>query len=103
MFAIIETGGKQYRVEEGMELSVEVLKAEAGASLSIDKVLMVGEGAKSTVGTPYVKGATVDCEVLGHGRGPKVVIFKKLSKKDARKKQGHRQDFTQLKVKAIKA
>lgn len=103
MFAIIETGGKQYRVEEGSELNVELLKADEGSSLTIDKVLMVGEGAKSKVGTPYVDGAKVDVEVLGHGRGPKVVVFKKLAKKDSRKKQGHRQDYTQLKVKAIKA
>ncbi len=103
MFAIIETGGKQYRVEEGLELDVELLNAEPGSELSIDKVLLVGNGAKTTVGTPYVNGAKVDCEVIKHGRGKKIIIFKLLAKKDSRKKQGHRQDYTQLKVKAITA
>ena len=103
MFAIIETGGKQYRVEEGVELDVELLKAEPGSKLSIDKVLLIGDGAKTRIGTPYVEGALVDCEVVKHARGKKVVVFKKLAKKDSRKKQGHRQDYTQLKVQAIKA
>ncbi len=101
MFAIIETGGKQYRVEEGLELDVELLHAEPGSKLSIDKVLLVGNGAKTTVGTPYVDGAKVDCEIIKHGRGKKIIIFKLLAKKDSRKKQGHRQDYTQLKVKTI--
>lgn len=103
MFAIIETGGKQYRVEEGTEVDVELLKADTGSKLSIDKVLLVGDGANTKIGSPYVEGATVDCEVVKHARGKKVVVFKKLAKKDSRKKQGHRQDYTQLKVKAIKA
>lgn len=103
MFAIIETGGKQYRVEEGLELNVDSLKAEAGAAMSIDKVLLVGNGDSTKIGAPYVDGAKVDCEVVGHGRGEKIIVFHKLSKKDSHKKQGHRQNFTTLKVKAIKA
>ncbi len=103
MFAIIETGGKQYRVEEGLEFNVDLIKADAGKSLSIDSVLLVDKDGDTKIGEPYVKGATVDCEVLGHTRGQKVVVFHKLSKKDARKTQGHRQDYTQLKVKSIKA
>ncbi|SKA73657.1 large subunit ribosomal protein L21 [Paucidesulfovibrio gracilis DSM 16080] len=103
MFAIIETGGKQFRVEEGLELDVELLKAEAGSTVSIDKVLLVGNGDATQIGAPYVDGAKVDCEVVKHGRGKKVVVFHKLPKKDARKKQGHRQDFTRLKVKSITA
>ena len=103
MFAIIETGGKQYRVEEGLELDVELLDAKPGDSLSIDKVLLVGDGDKTKIGAPYVDGAAVDCEVVTHGRAPKIVVFHKLAKKDSRKTQGHRQDFTKLKIKAIKA
>lgn len=103
MFAIIETGGKQFRVEEGFEFNVESLKVEPGAALTLDKVLLVGDGAASKVGAPYVEGAKVDCEVLGHGRGPKILVFHKRPKKDSRKTQGHRQNFTRLKVKAITA
>jgi len=103
MFAIIETGGKQYRVEEGLELNVDLLKAEAGNNVSIDSVLLVDKDGNTTIGAPYVQGATVECEVLGHLRGKKVVVFHKLPKKDARKTQGHRQDYTKLKVKSIKA
>ena len=103
MFAIIETGGKQYRVEEGLELNVDLLKADAGNALSIDSVLLVEKDGDTMIGAPYVKGAMVECEVLGHTRGEKVVVFHKLSKKDSRKTQGHRQDYTQLKVKSIKA
>ena len=103
MFAIIEAGGKQYRVEEGLEFNVDLMKADAGKSLSIDSVLLVDNDGDTKIGAPYVKGAKVDCEVLGHIRGKKVTVFHKLSKKDARKTQGHRQDYTQLKVKSIKA
>lgn len=103
MFAIIEAGGKQYRVEEGLEFNVDLMKADAGKSVSIDSVLLVDKDGDTKIGEPYVKGAKVDCEVLGHIRGKKVVVFHKLSKKDARKTQGHRQDYTQLKVKTIKA
>ncbi|GAB7023255.1 50S ribosomal protein L21 [Salidesulfovibrio brasiliensis] len=103
MFAIIETGGKQYRVEEGLELNVDLLKVEAGDKLSLDKVLLVEKDGDTKVGAPYVEGASVECEILGHIRGKKVVVFHKLPKKDARKTQGHRQDYTQIKVKSIKA
>ncbi|NDV18436.1 50S ribosomal protein L21 [Pseudodesulfovibrio sp. JC047] len=103
MFAIIETGGKQYRVEEGLEFNVDLLKADAGNSLSIDSVLLFDKDGDTKIGAPYVEGAKVECEVLGHIRGEKVVVFHKLSKKDARKTQGHRQDYTQLKVKSINA
>ncbi|MBI9080579.1 MAG: 50S ribosomal protein L21 [Pseudodesulfovibrio sp.] len=103
MFAIIETGGKQYRVEEGLELNVDLLKADTGNNLSIDSVLLVEKDGDTKIGEPYVMGAKVECEVLGHIRGKKVVVFHKLPKKDARKTQGHRQDYTQLKVKSITA
>ncbi|WP_147820654.1 50S ribosomal protein L21 [Salidesulfovibrio onnuriiensis] len=103
MFAIIETGGKQYRVEEGLEFNVDLLKVEAGDKLALDKVLLVDKDGDTKVGAPYVDGAQVECEVLGHTRGKKVIVFHKLPKKDARKTQGHRHDYTQLKVKSIKA
>lgn len=103
MFAIIETGGKQYRVEEGLELNVDLLKVEAGNNVSIDSVLLVEKDGDTKIGEPFVKGAKVECEVLGNIRGKKVVVFHKLPKKDSRKKQGHRQDYTQLKVKSITA
>lgn len=102
MFAIIETGGKQFRVEEGAEIVVERLKAEPGSELAIDKVLMLG-GENVTVGSPYVPNATVTCEVMQHGRGKKIIVFHKWRRNDSHKKQGHRQDFTKLKVKAIQA
>ncbi|MDD3313617.1 50S ribosomal protein L21 [Pseudodesulfovibrio sp.] len=103
MFAIIETGGKQYRVEEGLELNVDLLQAETGNTLNIDSVLLVDKDGDTKIGEPFVQGASVECEVLGHIRGDKVVVFHKLSKKDARKTQGHRQDYTQIKVKSITA
>ncbi len=103
MFAIIETGGKQYRVEEGLEFNVDLLKVEAGDALALDKVLLVDNNGDTKVGAPYVDGAKVECEVLGHTRGKKIIVFHKLAKKDARKTQGHRHDYTQLKVKSIKA
>ena len=103
MFAIIETGGKQYRVEEGLELNVDLLKAEAGNTLSTESVLLVEKDGDTKIGEPFVAGAKVEFEVLGHIRGKKIVVFHKLPKKDSRKTQGHRQDYTQIKVKSITA
>lgn len=101
MFAIIESGGKQFRVEEGSEILVEKL-ADAQGDITLDKVLMVG-GGKTAVGAPYVDGATVTCEVLGDVKADKVLFFRKWRRNDSRKKQGHRQPYTKLKVKAISA
>ncbi len=103
MFAIVETGGKQFRVQEGLTVKVSKLDAEAGSELSLDKVLMAGEGEDLKVGKPYVEGATVTCQVVEHGRDKKIIVFKKKRRKDYRKKQGHRQDFTTLKITAIQA
>ncbi len=103
MFAVVETGGKQFRVEEGLEFRVELLKAEPGSDLTLDKVLLIGDGDKTKIGEPYVEGAKVDCTVLGHERGEKIIVFHKLSKKDSSKKTGHRQDYTKLKIKSITA
>ncbi|MBQ9452333.1 MAG: 50S ribosomal protein L21 [Desulfovibrio sp.] len=100
MYAIIETGGKQYRVEEGTKLVVEKLAAEAGSDISLDKVLMLG-GAECKVGTPYLAGTAVTAEVVGHGRGPKIKVFKRWRRNDSRKLRGHRQDCTTLRVKSI--
>ncbi|SHN54130.1 50S ribosomal protein L21 [Desulfovibrio litoralis] len=102
MYAIIETGGKQYRVEEGTKLRVEKLAVDAGSEISIDKVLMLG-GGQFAVGTPYVANATVKAEVVEHGRGEKIVVFKKWRRNDSRKKQGHRQDYTTLRISSITA
>lgn len=102
MYAIVETGGKQFRVEEGGKIFVEKLAAEAGSEIVLDKVLMVG-GDKFAVGAPYVAAAKVTAEVLEHGRGEKIIIFKKRRRQDSRKKQGHRQEFTALKIKGIQA
>ncbi|MBU1228609.1 MAG: 50S ribosomal protein L21 [Proteobacteria bacterium] len=103
MFAIIETGGKQYRVEQGLEFKVELLQAEAGSELALDKVLLVSDNGTTKIGTPYLDGAKVSCEVLGHGRGEKIFIFHKKRRNDYHKKTGHRQDYTSLKVKTIQA
>ncbi|HCO12335.1 MAG TPA: 50S ribosomal protein L21 [Desulfonauticus sp.] len=103
MFAIVETGGKQYRVQEGLQIKVEKLEVEPAQEITLDKVLVLGEGGEVKIGTPYVEGAKVVCEVLGHGRGKKIIVFKKKRRKGYRKKQGHRQWFTALKIKEIKA
>ena len=103
MYAIVETGGKQFRVEEGRTIKVQKIQAEAGAELVLDKILLVGEGAGVPIGQPYVENAKVACEVVGHGREKKIVVFHKRRRKDSAKKQGHRQDYTAIKVKAIQA
>ncbi len=101
MYAVIESGGKQYRVEEGATVRVERLAADPGTSVTLDGVLMVVDGSAITTGTPTVKGATVTATVLRHGRGKKVIVFKYRSKSHYRRKQGHRQGFTTLKIEKI--
>jgi len=98
MYAIIETGGKQYRVAEGQKLSIEKLAAEEGKTIDFDRVLMAGEGANVKVGTPLIAGAKVTAEIIKHGRGKKVRILKFRRRKHHMKQQGHRQDFTQVKI-----
>ncbi|MCD7982672.1 MAG: 50S ribosomal protein L21 [Desulfovibrio sp.] len=100
MYAIIETGGKQYRVEEGSKIVVEKLVAQAGSDVTLDKVLMVG-GADCKVGAPYLAGAAVTAEVVEQGRGPKVMVFKRRRRKDSKTLRGHRQDCTTIRVKSI--
>lgn len=101
MYAIIETGGKQYKVQEGDVISVEKLNKEAGEAIEFDKVLAYSNGETLTVGTPVVEGAKVSANVVENGKGKKVIIFKYKSKKDYRKKQGHRQPFTKVKIEKI--
>ncbi|MBT8421271.1 MAG: 50S ribosomal protein L21 [Gammaproteobacteria bacterium] len=101
MYAVIMTGGKQYRVQVGDNLRVEKLAAEAGDSVTLDKVLMVGAGENVTVGTPYVDGGEVSAKVNSHGRGKKIRITKFKRRKNYRRTQGHRQAFTELEITGI--
>ena len=103
MHAIIETGGKQYKVAEGDTIFVEKLEAEAGDKLTFDKVLAILDGDKATFGTPVVEGASVEASVVKNGKGKKVMIFKYNPKKGYRKRQGHRQPYTKVQIGAIKA
>lgn len=101
MYAIIETGGKQYRVAEGQVLTLEKLEVEAGSTVDFDRVLALGIGEKLTVGAPLVTGAKVTAEVIKHGRAEKIRIIKFRRRKHHMKRQGHRQYFTQVKVTGI--
>ena len=103
MYAVIKTGGKQYRVSQGDVLKVEKLNGEVGTSVEIGSVLAVGEGDGIKVGAPTVEGAKVIAEILAQGKNKKVTIFKKRRRKGYTKKQGHRQLFTSIKIQDIKA
>ena len=103
MYAVIETGGKQYRVQEGDSLFVEKLECQAGDSVELDKVLLVPNEGNITVGKPYVDGVSVSAKVLENGKARKVVIYKYKAKKDYRKKQGHRQPYTKIEIQKINA
>ena len=102
MYAVIETGGKQYRVEVGTELEVELLDVEPGQSITLERVLLVADGAEAAIGTPLVDGAAVDAEVVGATRGDKVIAFKYRPKARRRVKKGHRQDYTVLRIADIR-
>lgn len=101
MYAIIETGGKQYKVREGEVIKVEKLDAEAGSSFTFDKVLAISNGSDFKIGTPIVSGASVTASVLGNGKAKKVIVYKYKPKKGFHKKKGHRQPFTALKIEKI--
>ncbi len=103
MFAIVETGGKQFRVEPGLQWKVPKMEAPVGAEVTLHRVLLVHSEAGLTVGQPVVDGAAVRCQVLEHGRDKKIIVFKKKRRKGYSKKQGHRQDFTLLQVTGIEA
>ncbi|MBR2591915.1 MAG: 50S ribosomal protein L21 [Oscillospiraceae bacterium] len=102
MYAVIETGGKQYRVEEGDVIYVEKIDAEADAEVTFDKVLLVG-GEKAVLGTPYVKGATVTGKVVKQGKAKKITVFTYRPKKSSKRKMGHRQLFTKVEISAVNA
>jgi large subunit ribosomal protein L21 len=101
MYAVIKTGGKQYKVAPGEKLKVELITADVGAAVVLDQVLMVGDGDSVRLGQPTVTGATVTATVLGHGRGEKLRIFKMRRRKHYQKHQGHRQGYTELKIDGI--
>ena len=103
MFAVIKTGGKQYRVSQGDKLRVETLDADEGDAINLDQVMMVGEGDKVTVGAPLISGASVNAKVLGHGRGKKVDIVKFRRRKHYRHQMGHRQNYTELEITGIQS
>ena len=102
MFAVIRTGGKQYRVAPDDVLSIEKLEGEVGSMLTLTDVLMVG-GETTVSGTPLVAGASVEAEILAQGKGEKVIAFKKKRRKNTHRKRGHRQLFTKVKITAIHA
>lgn len=101
MYAVILSGGKQYRVEVGDRVKVESLPVEEGASVSLDRVLMVADGADTRLGTPYLDGTAVTARVTRHGRGPKIRVFKMRRRKNSRRRMGHRQNFTELEITGI--
>ncbi|MCY4154426.1 MAG: 50S ribosomal protein L21 [Gammaproteobacteria bacterium] len=101
MYAVIKTGGKQYKVQEGDTLRVEKLDVEEGAELSLDEVLMVADGENISVGTPTVAGAAVAANVQAHGRGEKIKVVKFKRRKHHHKQMGHRQSYTELKITGI--
>ncbi len=101
MYAVIKTGGKQYRVANGETLKIESLAGDVGSTVAFDQVLMVGEGESIKVGVPIVDGGSVKAEILAHGRGDKIRIVKHRRRKHYHKEQGHRQNFTQVKITEI--
>jgi large subunit ribosomal protein L21 len=103
MYAVVSTGGKQYRVEAGNELIVERVGGDAGSTITFDRVLLVGDGEAVTVGTPTVDGATVSGTVLGEALGPKLIVFKFKQKATYRRKNGHRQHLTRIRIDEINA
>ena len=103
MYAVIKTGGKQYRVVVGEKLKVEQIPADVDSQIIIDQVFMVGEGESVKIGTPVVAGATVTATVVSHGRHDKVKIFKMRRRKHYQKRQGHRQNYTELRIDTIAA
>lgn len=103
MYAVIKTGGKQYRVEQGDTLAIERVDGDAGAQVSFDEVLLVGSDSATTVGRPLVQGASVKGTIVEQGRAKKVIIFKFRRRKNYKRKKGHRQYFTRVRIDAIAA
>ena len=103
MFAVVKTGGKQYKVAEGDVVQVEKLPGEANATVDLAEVLMVCDNGKVTAGAPFVKGASVSAEIVAQKRSAKLIVFKKKRRQNYRRRNNHRQDFTVLKITGIKA
>jgi len=103
MYAVIKTGGKQYRVSAGEKVRIETIEAAVGAEVVLNQVLMVGDGDKVSVGKPLIAGAAVKATVVGHGRGDKVRIFKHRRRKHYKKQAGHRQNYTEIQISGISA
>ncbi len=103
MYAVIKTGGKQYRVSAGQKIKVEQMPVDVGSEITLDQILMVGEGESVKIGTPVVDGASVKATVLSQGRHDKVKIFKMRRRKHYMKRQGHRQNYTEIRIDTISA
>lgn len=103
MIAIVEIAGQQFKVTEGQEIFVHQLEAEAGSSITLDQILMLENNGSVTVGTPVISSAKINATVIGNQKGDKVIIFKKKRRKGYKKKNGHRQCFTKIKIDAISA
>ncbi len=103
MYAVIKTGGKQYRVTKGETLKIETVAGDVGSAITLDKVLMVGNGDKVSVGKPMLTGATVTATIVANGRHDKVKIFKMRRRKHYQKHQGHRQNYTEIRIDGISA
>lgn len=103
MYAVIKNGGKQYRVAAGEKLKIEQIPAEVGAEITLDQILMVGEGESVKIGAPFVAGASVKATVLSQGRHDKIKIFKMRRRKHYQKHQGHRQNYTEIRIDGISA
>ncbi len=101
MYAVIESGGKQHRVEPGEVLKLEKLNASEGDTIDFDNVMMIGEGSDVKIGAPYVDGGKVTAEIVSHGRGKKITIIKMKRRKHYRRQAGHRQSYTEIKIKEI--
>ena len=103
MYAVIKTGGKQYRVKQGETLKIETVAGDVGSAIVLDKVLMVGDGDKLSVGKPLLAGASVSATIVSNGRHDKVTIFKMRRRKHYQKHQGHRQNYTEIRIDGISA
>lgn len=101
MYAIIETGGLQFRVEPGMKLNVPKINSEEGSTVKLDRVLLIAEDSDVEVGTPVVESASIEANILEHGRGGKIIVYKRKRRKGYEKTQGHRQDYTRIEITAI--
>ncbi len=101
MYAIIETGGLQFRVEPGMKLNVPKINSEEGSTVKLDRVLLLAENSDVEIGTPVVKNASVEANILEHGRGGKIIVYKRKRRKGYERTRGHRQDYTRIEIKTI--